>query len=463
MFNADITNVFARLMAIYFVQVIMGIVIGITFFYFSRAYQRKFLLSWAWSWFAFAVYMFGMFLVSDQLSREIRRPHTFLTILSQTASFFHILFLLVGTYEFSKNQILSKRSLWILSIVVFSMSLISVLILYDDPAAANYRYALRYGLRSLLLSIGFFIAASFVWFNASFSKGLGQKALCVFFLLYSFQQGYYTYIIVSNLMGYKQNIPSLFGLLDIMIIAFIGSCMIMWLLENEREKLRLVNQELDSFLYSTSHDLRAPLASILGLTNLAKYDVADEKARSLITMIEQRAQKMDLVIEDILSLARSKKRELKLEKIDFNRLVHEVSNDIKFTKGATQIRLLYEEDQANTFYSDINQLKVILGNLLSNAVKYHNIKQADPIIQIVLMREERRTVLRVIDNGNGIAAGSQSRIFEMFYRASLSAEGTGLGLYITKEAVAKLGGDISFTSEEGKGTTFTVVLPHPKV
>lgn len=185
--------------------------------------------------------------------------------------------------------------------------------------------------------------------------------------------------------------------------------MIMWLLEDEREKLRIANNELDSFLYSASHDLRSPLASILGITNISKYEVREEGAKKLFAMIEERAKKLDLVIADILNLARSKKKDLKTEKIDFNKLLQDIASDIKFSRGAQKIRLEYDESIINSFYSDSTQLKIILGNLLSNAVKYHNIEQPDPYIKVSFKKEEKRLLL-------------QFRIMEPAFRKAVNQE-----------------------------------------
>jgi signal transduction histidine kinase len=255
-------------------------------------------------------------------------------------------------------------------------------------------------------------------------------------------------------------IPSFFGVIDLMLIAMIGLGMILWLLEDERDKLRKTNKELDSFLYSTSHDLRAPLASVLGIANIAKYEVSDEKALQLFSMIENRAKKLDAVIGDILNLARSKKMELKIEVVDLNRIIEEVFSDVKVTAQQNNVELKYQGEGNNFLNSDKNQLKIILGNLVSNAVKYQNPEEPNPIVEVKLRKDARKISILVSDNGIGIPEHSQPKIFEMFYRASLATEGTGLGLYIAKEAVQKLGGEITFTSEEGTGTTFKITLPY---
>lgn len=233
----------------------------------------------------------------------------------------------------------------------------------------------------------------------------------------------------------------------------------MWMLEDEREKLKKTNQELDSFLYSVSHDLRAPIASILGLTNLAKIEAEpNDINQKYFDMIDQRVKKLDIVIGDILRLSRSKNSEAKHEFIDFNKLVFEIIADLKFNEGASAIRLNYIQNPENTFYSDTAQLKIIVGNLLSNAVKYHRLDQADPYIEVIFSKSKSKTTFSIRDNGEGIPKDNHDRIFNMFFRASTQSDGTGLGLYIVKEALAKIDGEITLLSEEGKGSLFTVTL-----
>lgn len=212
------------------------------------------------------------------------------------------------------------------------------------------------------------------------------------------------------------------------------------------------------FLYNTSHDLRAPIASILGLTYLGKLEFEEERARMFMDMIESRIKKLDLVIGDILSLSRSKKTEPRMEELRLKDLVDETITDIKFNKGASAIELDYSPNGTDVFVSDYNQIKIVLNNLLANAVKYHNLDQPKPYIRICFTRNSDLVEITVEDNGQGIPEESLPRIFEMFYRASVDTEGTGLGLYIVREALNKVKGTIDVTSELGKGSVFRIQL-----
>jgi signal transduction histidine kinase len=291
-----------------------------------------------------------------------------------------------------------------------------------------------------------------------FTRGIGQRILVVAFFLYGFTNGYYFIIALFNYYGRDFSFPFFFGMIELVLITLAGLGMLVWLLEDERERLNKLNKELDSFMYSTSHDLRSPIASILGITNVARLELTDETSLRYMGMIEERIKRLDSVISDILKLSRSKKLDLKIETINFNNLLRETIADVKFNQNAPSIELDYVEDATNVFESDYSQMKIILGNLISNAVKYHNIHQAKPIIRVAFKRVGRAVEIMVEDNGKGIPKEALPKIFDMFYRAETKVEGTGLGLYIVKEALSKINGSISVKSEYGKGTVFTITL-----
>jgi signal transduction histidine kinase len=273
-------------------------------------------------------------------------------------------------------------------------------------------------------------------------------------------QVFYFIVVVAFIGGYNaEPFPGYFGVIDLVLMSGIGLGMTIWLLEEERMKLAKTNKEMDSFFYSTSHDLRAPIASLLGLVNLARLELKDPMSLHYFEMVENRVQKMDNVIADILQLARSTKADLKMERVDFNKLLQDIISDVKFNSGAKAITLRYQSSPHHTLETDYSQLRIVIGNLVSNAVKYHFLQQDDPYIAVRLKALADEIVIEVEDNGIGIAKEYHDKIFTMFYRASTQSEGTGLGLYIAIEALSKLNGAISVQSEVGKGSIFSVRLP----
>ena len=157
-------------------------------------------------------------------------------------------------------------------------------------------------------------------------------------------------------------------------------------------------------------------------------------------------------------MSRSKKIDVKIEELDLRKLIEETTADIKFNKGASAIFLDYQGHPSHIFKSDYNQVKIILNNLLTNAVKYHNLEQPNPFIKITFKRNRHEVEISVEDNGRGISKENVPKIFDMFFRAAEDTDGTGLGLYIVKEALNKIKGIIFVDSELGKGSKFRIVL-----
>ena len=356
------------------------------------------------------------------------------------------------------NVVLKLLIVLLLVLAIFGFSLVLVLIKNGATDGTLVRHTLRIGVKYLIAGIGFLWAGWMILISHSFAKGLGQRIFSFSLIGIGITNLAYSLISISNNFNISLEIPAIFGLLELIFNSLVGIGMITWLLEDEGLKLAKTNKEMDSFFYSTSHDLRAPIASILGLVNLANLELKDPTALHYFEMVENRIKKMDSVISDILQLAKSAKSDLRFEVIDFNKLLNEVIADVKFNKGAKEINLRYAPGNY-LLSSDYNQLKIILGNLIGNAVKYHFIDQQDPYIAVRFVQTELETLIEVEDNGTGILKEHQVKIFEMFYRASTQSEGTGLGLYIAMESVHKLSGRISVKSEVGKGSTFSVHLP----
>lgn len=375
------------------------------------------------------------------------------------SSYTQAAFILVGSLELIRSKATSRKHLLIMFGTIVGASVIMVLLKYADPEGRTFRYVVRVGLKYLVVSVVFFITAFLTIRHNRFTGGIGQRILTLGFTSYALVNFYYAFVVFYNVWITEYDFPLFFGLIELLSICKIGLGMVMWLLEDERQKLKKTNQELDSFLYSVSHDLRAPIASILGLTHLAKLETTDPKVEPYISMIEQRIKKLDAVIGDILQLSRSAKAELKMEWVDFNNLMAEIISDIKFNQGADKIQVRYNSNPDHAIVSDRAQLKIILSNLVSNAIKYHRLNQDEPFVKVLFQKNETMVVITVSDNGEGIAPDNQDKIFEMFYRASTNSEGTGLGLYIVKEAIHKLNGKIEVESRLRVGSTFTVTIP----
>jgi signal transduction histidine kinase len=392
-----------------------------------------------------------LFLVDE---RSLQR--TIFSVAAQLCCFLQIIYILRGTYELIYDKAFSRRRfsmVLLASIVIAFASIIAF-----SQSGVFFHYLISSGSRAIVTGIGFLLAGIVVWTNKKFTKGFGQQLLTASLILFSIYQLYNFTIRLLNVLGTKTYGLDLFGAVDLLLISLIGMSMVMWFLEDERFRLNEENKELDNFLSSTSHDLRTPIASILGLTYLGRIELQEEKARTFMNIIEERIKKLDLIISDILNLSRSKKIDVKIEELDLRDLIEETTADIKFNKGASSIFLDYQAHPSHIFKSDHNQVKIILSNLLTNAVKYHNLDQPHPFIRVTFKRNRHIVEISVEDNGRGISTENVPKIFDMFFRAADDTEGTGLGLYIVKEALNKIKGIIFVDSELGKGSKFRIVL-----
>jgi PAS domain S-box-containing protein len=227
-------------------------------------------------------------------------------------------------------------------------------------------------------------------------------------------------------------------------------------LRQKNADLQKINTELEQFVYSTSHDLRAPLRSVLGLLLIMQEETNPDTLRTYMEMIRTSVNKMDNFIKELIDLSRNSRQDIKREKIDFEGMISEIFENLQYIPGAENIDFSLDIQLAQDFYSDPSRLKVIISNLVSNAIIYHNYAQERPLIRVTFETKGKYGTLKVIDNGRGIKKEHQQRVFDMFYRASEDSKGSGLGLYIVKEAVNKLSGNVRIESTWGEGTTFSI-------
>jgi signal transduction histidine kinase len=231
---------------------------------------------------------------------------------------------------------------------------------------------------------------------------------------------------------------------------------------NEKNlNLEKTNKELDQFVYSTSHDLRAPLASILGLINLTELekDNISPEIRKYLDMMKDRVNNLDDFIQDIIDYSRNTRIDVLLTEVDVSELIEEVINNNRFLENTKKIEISHSESITTKLKLDRTRVFRVLNNLVSNAIKYNDLSKENPSVKIDTKFNGDFLTLEVRDTGRGIREEIKNKIFDMFYRGTDVADGSGLGLYIAKEMVEKMDGSIKFSSEPGKGTTFTIELP----
>ncbi|MGD1892945.1 MAG: two-component regulator propeller domain-containing protein [Cyclobacteriaceae bacterium] len=224
--------------------------------------------------------------------------------------------------------------------------------------------------------------------------------------------------------------------------------------------LRKSNEELDNFVYRVSHDIRAPLSSVLGLLELMGLTKSANELNSYREMATKSINKLDGFVKNILDYSRNSRLQLQNKQIDFHQLLDDILEDLQYMNNAWRLRVIREIDDEITYYNDPMRLQVIFRNLLSNAVKYQNLHSNDSLVRVQVKIKTAEVVITEADNGIGIKKEQVQRVFEMFYRADDQAAGSGIGLYIVKETIDKLGGTINLSSQLEKGTTFVVKLPN---
>jgi signal transduction histidine kinase len=235
-------------------------------------------------------------------------------------------------------------------------------------------------------------------------------------------------------------------------------------LREQNEVLIKINKELDSFVYSVSHNLRAPLMSVLGLLNLARNEGhdPDQHFTGYFKMMEQSIHKLDDTLKEILEYSRNARNEVSIEQLNIKALIEENMERLKYLEGYTNLTKKITIVGETPVYSDAYRLSVIFNNLLSNSIKYRDINRSDSFINIDVEVSATEIKIDFVDNGTGIHQNLLPKIFNMFFRASTRSEGAGLGLYIVKEAVEKLKGKIDVKSALDVGTSFYIRIPNMK-
>jgi signal transduction histidine kinase len=233
-------------------------------------------------------------------------------------------------------------------------------------------------------------------------------------------------------------------------------------LQSQNAELIKINKELDSFVYSVSHNLRAPLMSVLGLLDLAKHEnhSSSTSLDQYFSMMETSIHKLDETVKEILDYSRNARQNLTIESIDLKKMIDDHFEKMRFMPGSDLISRTVIVNQQSPFFSDQYRLSVIFNNLISNAIKYSDPSKEKPIIRILAEIRRDKVSLSFEDNGIGIEERYLTRVFDMFFRATEKNKGAGLGLYIVKEAVDKLKGSVIIESVVGKGTTFRIELPN---
>ncbi len=231
-------------------------------------------------------------------------------------------------------------------------------------------------------------------------------------------------------------------------------------LKQKNIELAKTNEELDNFVYSISHDIRAPLASILGLINLMKMDSNYSTGEGYTSKIEESVKRLERYTSDVLNFSRNARTSISPNKIAFTPFINNCFQQLRYMDGANCIELIIENNGSEFIYTDRYRLKLILSNIFSNAIKYRDKSKSNGTIKVRYLVTRSSFLIGIDDNGVGIKPSDINKIFNMFHRANLNSTGSGIGLYIVKEVVKKLNGTVSIDSEIKDWTSLKIKLPN---
>jgi PAS domain S-box-containing protein len=229
-----------------------------------------------------------------------------------------------------------------------------------------------------------------------------------------------------------------------------------------QEELKRINFELDSFVYRSSHDMRAPLRSILGLVSLIREEHNSAQQVYYLELMEKSVQKLDTFITDMTDFSRNSRLEVAVAPIDFEAIIAGCADNLRYMENAERVALRVQVEASEPFYSDPLRISTVFQNLMSNSVKYQRLYIEDPYIEFAIRVDEQEVQIIYTDNGKGIDNEYLAKIFDMFFRASADSYGSGLGLYITDQVIKKMNGTIRVESELGQGSSFIITLPNLK-
>ncbi len=227
----------------------------------------------------------------------------------------------------------------------------------------------------------------------------------------------------------------------------------------QNEQLKKTNTELDRFVYSASHDLRAPLSSLSGLITISEASNNIQELKEYLAMMKGRVIVLDKFILDIINYSRNARQEVVMEKIHLHHLVNDIIAGLKFSIENDTINIQNLIAINSEIMTDPTRIRIVLNNIVSNAIRYYDKYKENCSIVIEEKRENERITIQVKDNGVGIPDAYQGKIFNMFYKANENSSGSGLGLYIARESITKLDGTITAESQHGIGSVFSITLP----
>jgi two-component system sensor histidine kinase/response regulator len=271
------------------------------------------------------------------------------------------------------------------------------------------------------------------------------------------------YAINKSNISYFVEKPWNEGILEITIENAVDLYESRQVLKLKNTELQKANDALTRLVYSASHEMRAPLTNILGIVKVSRIESDHAQLKEYFDLVETSVLQLDEFIKNLIGYYKNTRVENDYREIDMSKLVNDIIRSFQFIEGASAIRYNVNIVQDERLVSDETRLKMIIMNLISNAIKFQKNDGTQAEISIDIMVQNNQAEIKIGDNGIGMTPKEQEKIFGMFNKSTHPRSGSGIGLFIVKEAVEKLDGKIYLNSVKGKGTDFEIILANKKV
>ena len=482
----DLTTLYAVLL----VQMAGAACLAVLLGRFYRTYSRLYLREWARSWAALCIYMLGV-LVAVAWTREFSAQHPIrlaVTAATLTAGYWHIAWLIFGTYAVAKRQRLSARTTARILGSIFVGAVVVTLLFTWDPNAATQRYFLRVGLRALVAGVAYLTAGVWLARDRGWRQGAGRSIVIGAFAIYGVEQLNYfatTLIELLDLYSFGSGL-ALLGFFDFLIQFGMGLGMVIWLLETERDELARTSsalqrteqrlrqsQRLEAVGHlagGVAHDFNNLLTVILGRSQLLLQRLrANDADRAEVQQIAEAAQRGAVLVHQLLAF--SSQQVLEPQSVNLNDVVHNVRKMLQRSIGEQVVIECSLDEELGWTRVNPAQLEQVLVNLVVNArdampeggtvtIETANVEipfaEADSSVGEGL---GNHVVLTVTDTGVGMDEETRKHVFEPFYTTKGFGKGSGLGMATAYGIIKQSGGTITVESAVGEGTTMRICLP----
>lgn len=229
------------------------------------------------------------------------------------------------------------------------------------------------------------------------------------------------------------------------------------------EALKQRNEELKTLIYRASHDLKGPLASMLGLFHALDLEKDKKSANMLqmyLSLVKKSAERLNETLSGLLEVGTVNQPTVTVKSFNMHDTIQEIIGSLSNYPGRRDVAIQVSADRYLPILSSENIIRSVLQNLIENSIKYRQVGSgSNPVICVEVQLLKTRMNILVKDNGQGMDKNVLKNAFTMFYRGHLSSEGSGLGLFIVKSSVEKLGGTLKLKSKVNEGTEVKITLP----